>query len=315
MDFNIDFITTQDLAKSFVNRAKDDRDVVLAVTGYEGEGKSTYAVAQVIDILKHLGKTDEEILENFNDYMIYSPNKEEMYKKITNKEKYLPINSDEAIKALYKLNWASENQKFLNTLFALCRKENKINILCMPRFSDFNEYFRNHRIMYWLLIVERGTGILMQKDWNPFTKDPWHMEENRKFIDEKMYRKKLIEFDANEKINLLSKTKNFVAIVKWDNIGTRFKNVYLKGKEQFGYTDMDDMKPNPQAGKREERAKLAIENIINSLYQGNTPVKDIAKLTGYSDRRIYEILNLPQVEVRAKPYTLNKNIKGEEKNV
>lgn len=180
-----DFLTPHDVSKIFLRRVKKDKDAVIALTGDEGEGKSTLALHIIQETLRLHHKTEEEILETINDYVIYSPNKEEVKKRIIGLPKYMPVSADEAIKILYKLNWGTEIQKYLNMLYAICRKENKITILCMPRFIDFNEFFRNHRIKFWIHILERGRAVMFSKDWSPFSKDPWWLDENQKIIKDR----------------------------------------------------------------------------------------------------------------------------------
>lgn len=290
-----DYITPKEIADRFLKRVRKDKDVALGISGYEGDGKSVLACQIVIENLRQLGKTDEEILENFNEYMIYSPNKTEMFKKITRPEKYTPINSDEATKALYKLNWASSSQKFLNMLFQLCRKENKINILCIPRFTDLNEYFRNHRIMFWIHILETGTAILMIRDWSPFSKDPWHLDENRKIIDESRKRKKVGEFDLYEKINLMKKTRGFISIVRWDDLDKKFKKVYLDGKERFGYEGMEESEENIGSTKSLLLKEVRMNMTTYLINKGEDKDK-IAEILGVSRRTVNQYLQDAEVE-------------------
>jgi hypothetical protein len=279
----------KELVVGFMKRVKKDKDVAMAISGYEGDGKSTLAVQIVIEVLRVLGKTDEYILENFNDYMIYSPNKDEMFQKITKPEKYAPINSDEATKALYKLNWASSSQKFLNVLFQLCRKENKINILCIPRFTDLNEYFRNHRVMFWIHILETGTAVLMIRDWSPFSRDPWHIDENRKTIDESRKRKKLGDFEIDEKITLMKKARGFVSVLKWDDLDTRFKNVYLKGKHEHSYEGIGEDGDIGTTG-RNEKYKEALTKACVALKQKGLSGSEIARTLDIGRSSVYDYL-------------------------
>lgn len=288
-------IKVPELAKVFLKRVKADKDVALGISGYEGDGKSTLAVNILIETLLEQGKSEEEILANFDNYMIYSPNKDEMFKKITRPEKYAPINSDEAVKALYKLNWASTSQKFLNMLFQLCRKENKINILCIPRFTDLNEYFRNHRIMFWIHILETGTAVLMIRDWSPFSKDPWYLDENKKIIDLIRKKRKVGDIDLQQKINLMKKTRGFIAIVQWDDLTTKFKNVYKKGKEENSYGGMDDA-GNIEVGDRAEMYKDRLLSAVRNL-----------KDKGFTSQQIADITNCPVRTVR----TYMKSVEAE----
>ena len=277
------FLTPKDLASQFLKRVRKDKDVALGISGYEGDGKSVLACWIVIEVLRQLGKTEEEIKERFNDYMIYSPNKKEMFEKITRPEKYTPINSDEATKALYKLNWASSSQKFLNTLFQLCRKENKINILCIPRFTDLNEYFRNHRVRFWLHILETGTAVLMDKDWSPFSKDPWHLDENKKTIDLGRKRGRIEEVDLNYKLNLMKRVRGFVTALKWEDLPADYKKIYRAGKNKYGYEDMEVMDEEMGGGGRiaTQLKETRLKMMQKLLDEGKTR-KEIGEFLGIS---------------------------------
>jgi hypothetical protein len=71
----------KELVSQFIKRVKKDKDVALAISGYEGDGKSTPAVQIVIEVLRAIGKTDEEI---FNDNVKIYLDIETINKKIFN---------------------------------------------------------------------------------------------------------------------------------------------------------------------------------------------------------------------------------------
>jgi hypothetical protein len=257
-------LSPKELVESFKSRAKKDNDVVVAITGEEGSSKSTLATQCVVESLIYEGHTREEVLAKIPEFTIFSPNKERIRKQITEAPRYGLINADEAIKILYKLNWNSDIQKFLNMFYALCRKENKISVLCMPRYTDFNEFFRKHRIKFWIHVLDRGVGVLFGKDWNPFTDDPWWMKEGMITVKGNYGRKKVADFNVDEKIRILSKVRNFIAVVRYEDLDPEVKKVYKKGKEDFGYDDMEEENKTGQIGagkmaeKHAERIKRAV---------------------------------------------------------
>ena len=173
-DFNE--ITPEKFVDVLKRRVKKDWDAVVGITGEEGSSKSTLASWLVYLGCIDDGKTEEEACQKFVDYTIFSPNKNRVQEQITKSERYSIINADEAIKILYKQNWATPIQKFLNMFYALCRQENKISVLCMPRFLDFNEFFRNHRIKFWIHVVDRGVAVIFERDWFPTSSDPWFIK-------------------------------------------------------------------------------------------------------------------------------------------
>jgi len=88
----------------------------------------------------------------------------------------------------------------------------------MPRFCDFNEGFRNHRILLWLHIIDRGLGIVFEKDWSPFAKDPWWFDTNQRLIDKYTKRKKMWQFPLRKKIHILEKSRNFLDIITFPDL-------------------------------------------------------------------------------------------------
>jgi hypothetical protein len=288
-----DYLEVKDLVEIFLKRLKKDKDVACAISGYEGDGKSVLACQMVLENLKQIGRDEQSIKDNFNEYMIYSPNREEMFKKITRKEKYTTINSDEAVKSLYKLNWASNSQKFLNMLFQLCRKENKINLLCIPRFTDLNEYFRNHRVMFWIHILETGTAVLMIRDWSPFSKDPWHLDENRKIIDMSRKRRKIGDFNISEKVGLMKKARGFVALLRWDDLESSYKKIYLAGKEKFGYEDMNDIHTELQGTTSLVKLGDLKRKVAHFLKDSGKNTDEICEFLDAKKPTVYQYLRQP----------------------
>lgn len=283
-------ISVKDLVNKFQKRVKADYDAVVAITGEEGSGKSCLANNIIEEYLGRSCKTREELLEEFQKYLIFSPNKEKVKSTIKEAPRFSIINADEAVKILYKQNWASPVQKFLNMLYAVARQENLVSILCMPRFMDFNEFFRNHRIKYWLYIIDRGTAVFCAKDWNPFSDDPWLIKENNKYIKGLSKRKSMYEFTTEDKINTFKKLPIYVGIVRFDDMASDLKKVYRKYKKQYSYEDMEEQtRESIQPGKKTEwysdRLKRLVSNMYNKL---NYSPKQIADMTGVSKDVIYD---------------------------
>ncbi|MFP4019254.1 MAG: ATP-binding protein [Bacteroidales bacterium] len=285
-----DEISVKDLVNKFQKRVKADYDAVVAITGEEGSGKSCLANNIIEEYLKRNCETREELLEEFQKYLIFSPNKEKVKKTIKNAPKYSIINADEAVKILYKQNWASPVQKFLNMLYAVARQENLVSILCMPRFMDFNEFFRNHRIKYWLYILDRGTAVFCAKDWNPFSDDPWLIKENNKYIKSLSKRKSMYEFTTEDKINTFHKLPIYVGIVRFDDMAPDLKKVYKKYKRKYSYEDMEEQtRESIQPGRKAEWYSDKLKNLVSNLKKysvmNNT---EISKITGISRNTVRE---------------------------
>jgi hypothetical protein len=285
-------LTAPEIVKIFKKRTSIDYDAVIAVTGEEGSSKSTLATTLVYEGLLYEKFTPEEALKQIDKRVIYSPNKEVVEKQIKESDRHSIISADEAIKILYKLNWGSSIQKFLNMFFALCRKENKITLLCMPRFTDFNEFFRKHRIKFWIHVIDRGVGVMFARDWNPFTDDPWWMKEGMDIIKGNYRRKKIIDFTTDEKIQMLSKLRNFVGIVRYDDLNDDLKKVYREGKDKYGYEDLDEQtKETFTEGPREAKYKKMLGDSIKLLHKQGLSMEKIAEIIGVSSGTIHKYIH------------------------
>lgn len=258
-------------------RVRNDKDLVIGLCSCieEGSGKSTLAIVLGLACDPNFSLRNNEL---------YSPTEKEAKDKILNLPKYSVIVADEAIKILYKLRWATTLQIFLNTLYALARKENKITILCMPRFRDFNEFFRNHKIRIWIEILERGTAVVFAKDWSPFAKDPWWIDDNQKFIDRARKHRKYIEYSVAEKIEILSKSKNFVGILKWDKLPNSIWNEYEKLRDKVKYKGLDSMAE--RESERVTRYSIAFTIVSWFLKKLGFSEGKIARMTGFSQPQI-----------------------------
>jgi len=261
--------------------SKGDWDNIVAITGDEGVGKSTAAI--------QLGKLlDKKFSIKRNE--LITPDVKVLEYKLT---KELPKGSvlicDEAIKILYKLGWSSKSQIFLNKLYALARQERKTTILCMPRFKDFNEYFRNHRIKFWIHLVARGIGMLFVRDWNPFTDDPWWMKENQKLIENAIKARKFTETNLDFKVNLLKRCKNFVALLYFEKLDEETEKEYIEliGKRKIELIEEEEKKES----KKIKEMKEKVAKLINYLfYEKRVSKKEIKNLLGTSDNFIREIV-------------------------
>ena len=127
-----------EFCKALIKRLKKDWDVVIAITGEEGTGKSSLAVIMGT-YMQHVAKIEKFDLEK---NVLYNPKTLDVRDAVMhNVPRHGVIMMDEAIKSLYKMGFMSKAQQYINQLYTLCRKENKATLLCIPRFSDLNEFF------------------------------------------------------------------------------------------------------------------------------------------------------------------------------
>jgi len=199
-------------------RLRQDYDLVAAITGGEGIGKSTLAI--------RLGMLIDPKFDLENN-IIYIPNYEQIVKKVTvGLPRFSVVLVDEAVKVMYKRRWQFKPQIFLNQIYAICRKENKATLLCMPNFSDFDKFFRQHRIMIWIHILKRGKAVMFMRDWSPFAKDVWWVEANQKLIEKYMRKRKIIDQRFEDKIRVMRKSRNFMGEFNYDPLPKEMEDKY-----------------------------------------------------------------------------------------
>jgi len=221
------------LAKKTKQRVRNKWDSVYGITGEEGCGKSTLGI--------QFGKacSDDKVPFDLAKNIIYNPDRNAVREAIINLPRYSVVDVDEAIKMLYKLQWFSDMQIFINIIYALCRRENKVSLLIMPRFKDFNEYFRNHRIKLWIHIIDRGLAVVFTKHWSPFIEDPWLMKDNQRAIDRMMKdkRTKSLAVDNSEKIRILRKSPNYLMEIAFDELTQEEEDRFEQLRKEAGVYD------------------------------------------------------------------------------
>jgi hypothetical protein len=181
-------------------RLHNDFDAVIAISGYEGLGKSTLEVL--------MGQQIDPKFELDNN-MAYMPTYKYMSDKFNSLPQFSFFGIDEAIKVLHKYQWMNKLQQAIVRLYATERKQNKCTVLCIPRFKDLNENFRNHRVLVWVHVITRGVAVAYLKDDNEFAKDPWHMAENYIIKQRMLGRKSVSDRTIEDKLRAAKKTMNY----------------------------------------------------------------------------------------------------------
>lgn len=216
---------------------------------------------------------------DFDTNIIYNPDVKQIWDKVLySTPRYTPIMLDEAITALYKMGFASTAQKTINKLYAVCRKENKISVLCIPNFFDLNTFFRNRRVMVWIEVVGRGHAVMFIRDWSPFNPDRWHTKESQKVIEKFTRKRSIIRLRVEDKIAILRRLPNYVADFEFDDLPADIKREYNKRAKAIKY----EMKADGGVSGLAKKYKNAAYNTIAELYKAGKTQKQIETITGLS---------------------------------
>lgn len=236
-------------------RAKKHLDWFVGISGFEGSGKTTLAIECCAYTRKEF-----DIEKN----IIYAPTNEEIQNKIVNMPKGSAFSVDEAIRVMYKYDWASKTNKFLDKLARMARKEEKVVFLCMPKFMEFSKAWLEHRINFWIHIVSRGVAVMFKPDdANIFSgTDRWHLKD----CDER-FRKDSVRFGKN--LNLSSKLAiykampNFVGVLLFNDLNQETRNKYLEISERERYKDMEKDEEKKEETLPVEEEPPVIEDIYD----------------------------------------------------
>lgn len=270
-------MSTTQLAGRINATLASDRDCVIAVSGVEGEGKSTYSMEQAMKI-----NGPKFMLKR---HFIYSPY--EVRDRIRQMHGEA-VTIDEGMEAFYKRNWNTQNNKLLNMIFSMCRKQNLAVLINIPNFWDLDPYYRNHRIKLWIFVVVRGRAVMFAPDPNPFAEDRWHRYENWKIISKKVKS----SWESPEAIlAALRRSPNYVADITFSDMLPEVKKEYLvlknKNFEEFEERNREGGGPG---AKVEQRYRVRYMNLLKSLhYKQKIPLTKIAVMAGLNQSYTYAL--------------------------
>lgn len=261
-------------------KVRQDYDCVIALTGGEGVGKSSLAIKLGMAIDDDFG-----LAKN----ILFSPIENEVKDAVTKMPKFSVIILDEAIKVLYKLNWNTKLQKMLNTLYTLCRKENKVTILCIPRLTDLSEMFRNHRVKIWIHVSRRGCAMVFLKNDNPFGEDSWGFKIMQKRTDKINW--SALEFD--KQISIVKRLPTFFGAFHFHDLDPKIKAKYISLRDTEGekYKGLEFEDPEQMYKNKIEEYRKAYEKAVMILKKTGMKTSNIATLFSRTPATINNIIS------------------------
>jgi DNA-directed RNA polymerase specialized sigma subunit len=161
----------------------------------------------------------------------------------------------------------------------------------MPRFNEFNEGFRNHRILFWIHLLDRGIGIVYEKDWSPFVKDPWHFDENQKMIQKIIMRRRYHEQNIDNRLKILEKVQNYLGTITFPDLAPELRQKY---KELAAVQKYEGLEEEFDRGKFYTKMKKVysdrLEKILDVVQKENgLSRKQIGKRIGISPQLLSRI--------------------------
>lgn len=172
-----------------------DYDIACVITGYEGSGKSTFAVLLA------------ETCKKLYGYHYSFPKNPFEFLQALNNESIRLIIVDEAVANLYARNaMSAENKQFVSML-TMCRSKNKIMLFLIPRIRNIDIYLRADRVFQWFEIRERnnetneGTALFF-------------MRNNNDFASTETFDMRSISFAIKKASDMIFKTRETEAIIR-----------------------------------------------------------------------------------------------------
>ena len=291
------------LVKQIRKRLKDDKDIVISITGEEGSGKSCLAVLLgcLIDIKFDL-----------RDNISYIPDSKEIVREFNRLNPYQCYVIDEAIRSLYKMQFMSKLQQALVEMWATERYQNKVTILVIPRFRDLTENFRNHRVKLWIHVLERGHAIVYIKDDDAHNTDPWYIDEVSKFKKRAFRGKNPALLPLDKRINIEKKTINFLEYVQFPDFPPEIKEQYVKYKtaSRIQYEKDKKKEEETSVGRLAIKLKKEKNQLLYLLYNKdkNFTIEKLAELMDVSKPTIKKTLTEQQKIVDEKKALKDKEI-------
>lgn len=243
-------VTYKDDALAIQEHLKSNRDAVVAVSGHEGEGKSSFAY-----------QFCEAVDPTFDLKRICYTNKQ-FKKLIFSLPRYSAILPDEAVLTAHKWNWGDPEQREVMQLLTVSRDRLLFICFVIPELWDLNPNLRRHRVRANYFIPERGVALCYVKP--PSLQgaiDPWFLERWQE-----IHRKWKPEMPQKKLYNMLRHIPNYSHTVQFPALESRKYDAYMKWKHEniVAMQDSDEEKKTDSKADLRRMAMLgkAVKEMI-----------------------------------------------------
>lgn len=249
-------LTIHDITQIDLERQKSERDVVRFFTGLRGNGKSTLAMK--IHLRNPKFKPWQHIVYSRNDLMgIMEGNTRQ------------PVLDDEAIRTGFSRNFFDSDQKTLIQVFNMYRDNFNIYEGCIPTFLDLDTNLRGLATM-WVHVPYRGIAVVNSPLNNPYLKDQWDTDNNRK---------KIMTYIGEH-----LKNSNFA--IPWHKLSTFAGYIYfnpLTPVQEALYKEIKKVKRkavyDSEMGNQDKPEVKLYDNIIGLLDKGQLDVSQLQAIS------------------------------------
>jgi len=273
-------ITINTLIAAFKMAQKKEYDGTLAISGFVGEGKSTFAIPLLkayyeVTTIKQFKKLCEK-------FLVY--NRKDLYRLAT-KEKGQFIIADESVNLLFRREWMKDNQIILLKAFDVCRDNQNIFVFNIPSFWALDSHTVQTRIRLWVHVDKQKFAHIFRPLRGPFAMDVWARKWNEKL---------------HEKRKGLKFSPNFIDTITFPPLTPEEYIVYKEIKAARRY-DLEGK------GEAETEQNITTKELIQVLKQRNPKVSNagIGDIVGCKREYVNQVLRKNKyLEGREGPPTL-----------
>lgn len=241
-----------------------DKDFTIAVSGFPGSGKSTFAyllaknVDENFDMRKQMIFTREDLINAANTLPPRSA-----------------IIIDEAVALLFRRDFMNTKQKEILKIMDMIRYKQYCLIFCVPSFWSLDTHLLQ-RVRLRIHIDRRGFGLIFKRNESPWATDPWMRKENEKICWNWEYKP-----DAG-------KAKGFIGCIEFGDMPDYAKKDYLPLKDEKKVLRETEEKKEKLSNKMVRILKHR-QILVDKLVEMGINQTDVAKMLEVTQASISKI--------------------------